>query len=157
MKKAQEFIEKSMIEHEGNSYVFAPYNADPITCHIYLKGEIPQIKYNDKRHIGMATNSVRAEIAAGMNMFARMFEQAKAQEAYIHGLLEIHSQSQEQLAKRFEITRAIVVMGPIYLASHAMKPDHEHHFMAREQLINLPKNLQTLYDHYKRLTANPIS
>jgi len=65
-----------------------------------------------------------------------MFYKPKAQEAYALSLLEIHMQSQEQLANRFAIARAIAGMGAVYLASYAMDRDinpREHH-MARALL-----------------------
>lgn len=148
-----------MIENEGSSPVLAPYNAAPNTCDVYLEGGITQVRYKDTTNLGITKNSVRAEIAAGTNMFARMFQHPKAQEGYIQGLLGIHAQSQEQLAKRFAITRAIVAMGPIHLASYAMDPrtNPGEHFMARTQLTSLPKNLQAVYEHYQRLSANLTS
>lgn len=159
MENAKKAIEKSIIENEDSSPVLVPYNADPHTCDVYLEGGITRVRYKDTTNLGITKNSVRAEIAAGTNMFARMFQHPKAQEAYIQGLLGIHAQSQEQLAKRFVITRAIVTMGPIYLASYAMDPrtNPSEHFMARTQLTSLPKNLPTVYERYQRLSANLTS
>ena len=40
------------------------------------------MRYTDTENLGVTTNSIRAEVAAGSNMFARMFYKPKAQEAY---------------------------------------------------------------------------
>ena len=117
------------------------------------------MRYTDTENLGVTTNSIRAEVAAGSNMFARMFYKPKAQEAYALSLLEIHMQSQEQLANRFAIASAIVGMGAVYLASYAMDRDinpREHH-MARALLTNLPRTLRAVNSHYQKLSANLTS
>jgi len=58
------------------------------------------VRYTDTENLGVTTNSIRAEVAAGSNMFARMFYKPKAQEAYALSLLEIHMQSQEQFSQQ---------------------------------------------------------
>ncbi len=58
------------------------------------------MRYTDTENLGVTTNSIRAEVAAGSNMFARMFYKPKAQEAYALSLLEIHMQSQEQFSQQ---------------------------------------------------------
>ena len=148
-----------LLDTEGTSVVLAPYNAAPDTCEVSLQGGVARVRYKDTANLGITTNSVRAEVAAGSNIFARMFYKPNAQEAYALSLLEIHAQSQEQLAKRFAIARAIVGLGTVYLASYAMdrgiNPD-EHH-MARTLLTNLPNNFRAVNSHYQRLSANLTS
>ena len=58
------------------------------------------MRYTDTENLGVTTNSIRAEVAAGSNMFARMFYKPKAQEAYALSMLEIHMQSQEQFSQQ---------------------------------------------------------
>jgi hypothetical protein len=144
-----------LLETEGTSVVLVPYNAAPDTCEVSLQGGIARVRYKDNNNLGIATNPVRSEVVAGSNMFARMYNKPKAQESYAMGLLEIHVQSQEQLEVRFAITRAIVGMGPVYLASYAMDRDINpgEHFMARKQLTNLLDNLRAVNSHYQKLTA----
>lgn len=148
-----------LLDTEGTSVVLAPYNAAPDTCEVSLQGGVARVRYKDKANLGITTNSVRAEVAAGSNIFARMFYKPNAQEAYALSLLEIHAQSQEQLAKRFAIARAIVGLGTVYLASYAMDRGinpGEHH-LARTLLTNLPNNLRAVNSHYQRLSANLTS
>lgn len=156
MENAKKDIQ-SLIDNDGANVVFAPYNADTQTCEVSLQGGIARVKYTDNTNIGITKNSVRAEVAAGSNMFARMYFKPKAQEAYALSLLGIDVQSHEQLANRSAIARAIVGMGPVYLASYAMDPRHGEHFMAKTQLINLPKHLQAVYEHHQKLSANLTS
>jgi len=148
-----------LLDPEGASVVLAPYNAAPETCEVSLQGGVARVRYTDQEHLGITSNSVRAEVAAGSNMFARMFYKPKAQEAYALSLLEIHMQSQEQLANRFAIASAIVGVGAVYLASYAMDRDinpREHH-MARALLTNLPRTLRAVNSHYQKLSANLTS
>jgi hypothetical protein len=155
MENAKRAI-RSLLEAEGTSVVLAPYNAAPDTCEVSLQRGFARVRYKDNNNLGIATNPVRAEVAAGSNMFARMYYKSKAQESYILGLLKIPIESQDQLEERFAITRAIVCMGPVYLASYAMDPgiNPGEHPMARKQLTNLPNNLRTVNSHYQRLSAN---
>jgi hypothetical protein len=155
METTKQAIRALMNGNEGSNFVLAPYNADPNTCDVYLEGEFTRVRYNDNTNLGIATNSIRAEVAAGSNMFGRMFQHPKAQVAYIQGLLEINAQSQEQLDKRFVIARTIVLMGPVYLASYAMdhRTNPNEHYMARAQLTSLPKNLQAVHDYFQKLSV----
>ena len=150
---------RSLLETEGTSAVLAPYNAAPDTCEVSLQRGIARVRYKDNHNLGIATNPVRAEVAAGSNMFARMYYKSKAQESYALGLLEIPVESEEQLEERFAITRAIVCMGSVYLASYAMDRgiNPGEHPMARKQLTNLPDNLRTVNSHYRRLSADLTS
>lgn len=116
-------------------------NADPDTCDIFLQEGVARVRYKDTQNLGVTTNSVRAEVVAGSNMFARMFNKPKAQEAYALSLLEIDMQSRAQLVNRFAIAEAIVGMGIVYLASYAIDRSinpREHH-MAQALLTNLPR------------------
>jgi hypothetical protein len=148
-----------LLEHEGTSPVLAPYNAAPDTCQVYLQGGMARVRYTDTNNLGKTTNRVLAEVAAGSNMFGRMYFRPKAQQAYAFALLEIGTESQEQLVSRFAIARVIVAMGSVYLASYAMDPriNPGEHPMARTQLVNLPHHLRAVNSHYQRLSTTLAS
>lgn len=145
-----------LLDAQGTFSVLAPYNAAPDTCEVSLQGGIARVRYIDMNNLGKTTNRVLAEVAAGSNIFGRMYYRPKAQRAYALGILEIDAQSAEQLDRRFAIARVIIGMGSIYLASFAMDRhlNPGEHLMARTLLINLPHHLQAINLHYQRLSAN---
>lgn len=146
---------QSLVDTEGTSLVLAPYNASPDTCEVSLQGGIARVRYIDKNNLGKTTNSVLAEVAAGSNMFGRMYYRPKAQQAYMLAVLEIGARSQEDLDRRFAIARVIVGMGTVYLASYAIdrRVNPNEHSMARTQLQNLPHHLRSINIHYQRLST----
>lgn len=96
---------------------------------------------------GYTNNRYLAQLTDCGNFYGRLWANKDMQQTFIQGV--INAPTQDSLEYRYQLAKASIVFGTIYLAKYGIDPNHKEHQMSVKLLKSLEENLAFLDTSYE--------